>query len=179
MIDPVDVLVVIHAIDETCQLVDPPVISSGVITALASGEDIPAPSKSILSILPPMSRDPEIAAQMRALSEETVRSHKAQCLRIMAQSLHRAENDGHIHIERGEEWVWLSALSTLRAALAGSLENYRHDFFDTPSGKIHGDEAEVPVYVSEQTLTHVFDFVSRWQESLIQAIEAGRGSDIG
>lgn len=74
-------------------------------------------------LLPPMSTDPQEAARLRALTEDTLRSQKSQRLRTVCNQLNDVLVDGTNYLVLDEEstWNWLGALTDMRLALAGEL----------------------------------------------------------
>ena len=61
-------------------------------------------------LLPPMSTDPQEAARLRALTEDTLRSQKSQRLRTVCNQLNDVLVDGTNYLVLDEEstWNWLA-----------------------------------------------------------------------
>ena len=119
-------------------------------------------------LLPPMSADPQEAARLRALTEDTLRSQKSARLRTVCNQLNEVLVDGTNYLVLDEEstWNWLGALIDMRLALAGELGI--HD--DSDLIRIETIAQEKPEGTREQSAAAIYLLVTWWQESLLKSV---------
>lgn len=122
-------------------------------------------------VLPAMSLDPDEAARLRALTEDTLRAEKSQRLRHICHELDSAISDGThcVLLEEEDAWIWLAGFTDIRLALAGELrisstddlERIEELAAEEPHG-LHGNR--------EQSAAAIYLLVTWWQDSLLKAL---------
>jgi len=119
-------------------------------------------------LLPPMSADPQEAARLRALTEDTLRSQKSARLRTVCNQLNEVLVDGTNYLVLDEEstWNWLGALTDMRLALAGELGI--HD--DSDLIRVETIAQEKPEGTREQSAAAIYLLMTWWQESLLKSV---------
>lgn len=112
-------------VGEILAVLDEPSDLTSLVRATTGFEDSrPEPGDPALdNLLPPMSADEPEAAELRALTEDFLRSEKSARLRRLRQDLRGAqwEVGGGVLVSRAAVWDWLAALNDVRLALAGEL----------------------------------------------------------
>lgn len=168
----------LQAICEVRTLLDPPVLPFEITTMLGEGEEetpdsnVHLENASLDRLLPPGSADEATAQTMRDLTDSQLRTQKAERLDRL-YSLLSSQAGPVIVIENGQEWDWLSGTNDVRLAISGKLklgdsdEGSQHDSFEssqvTPKSR---DEKFEEVLVSS-----FYEWLSGWQDSLLQAID--------
>lgn len=168
----------LQAICEVRTLLDPPVLPFEITTMLGEGEEetpgstMHLENASLDRLLPPGSADEATAQTMRDLTDSQLRTQKAERLDRL-YSLLSSQTGPVIVIENGQEWDWLSGTNDVRLAISGKLklgdsdEGSQHDSFEssqvTPKSR---DEKFEEVLVSS-----FYEWLSGWQDSLLQAID--------
>ena len=168
----------LQAICEVSTLLDPPVLPFEITTMLGEGEEetpdsnVHLENASLDRLLPPGSADEATAQTMRDLTDSQLRTQKAERLDRL-YSLLSSQTGPVIVIENGQEWDWLSGTNDVRLAISGKLklgdsdEGSQHDSFEssqvTPKSR---DEKFEEVLVSS-----FYEWLSGWQDSLLQAID--------
>lgn len=134
---------------------------------------------ALARLLPPASEDAELAAELRAMTESTLRGQKAERLARIWRTLHGAGSgaeDIDVRILAGTEGEWLAALTDIRLVLAARLgiedeadvERWRNQTLEEDADQ----ESEVTA-----AMATMYNALTWWQESLLQAVvrRGGRG----
>ncbi len=127
---------------------------------------------ALARLLPPAStEDEELAAEMRRLTESSLRATKVEQLAVVHDAL--AGSSGVVIVRQGQERAWLSALTDLRLVLAARLgietdEDAERVYERAGSARPQtaGDELDA-------ALTSLYAALTWWQESLLEAMSGG------
>lgn len=154
---------------------DPLAVLEREMRPAASPSDDPALSR----LLPDMSEDPEMAEEMRNLTEGSVRSTKVGHLKIVYQTLDGV--DGMFTVKDADVPAWLGALNDLRLVLAARLEIDSSEKADAVTEKAMdlAEQTEPREDLSEEEemnnqLSLMYAMISWWQDSLIDAMRFHR-----
>lgn len=151
-------------------------------------EDAEAPADPALArLFPPASvDDDELAAEMRRLTQGTLRNTKVAQLRALYEAL--AASRGIIMVRRGQESGWLAAMTDLRLVLASRLDistdadaealyervadsggrsREGSDDAAADDGAADDDGAEDEL---QAALANLYAAITWWQESLLEAM---------
>lgn len=197
VIDWQSALVISSLCGQTYTLLDPPMDGTEILHSLMVDENRELPEDPILQrMLPPMSSDPQEAAVLRALTEDSLRREKSDRLEAVywrvVEAVTTEENepqihDGEVRVSQDEVWDWLAALNDVRMLLsqrlginddrdADRVARRAQQFFqeydigdsDPKAGRGAREEDEDCA---------VFALFSWWQDSLLQAVRLGSESD--
>nr|MDK8534355.1 DUF2017 family protein [Gleimia europaea] len=164
---------------ETILILDAPT-QEPLLSALLSEDERDEPDDPTLKILlPSMSSDPGEASNLRALTEDALRTLKTERLQIIGRKLAElaASESRTFTIEREDVWQWLSGLNDLRLVLAGRLEVNSPDdtqyWYERAAALLAHDSAKPRKISAEELVGLVFVLVSWWQDSLLQAVQEG------
>ncbi|MCI1676354.1 MAG: DUF2017 domain-containing protein [Ancrocorticia sp.] len=137
------------------------------------GKRIPM-DEAIARLLPDMSEEPELARELRNITQDSVAMAKAENLATFFESL--GDVDGRVWVANDDAGAWLAAANDIRLVLAARLgvvddvtasEVYRRASEMTGHGG--GDEPR-EVEDTEDLLAVLYSLLSWWQESLLIAI---------
>jgi Domain of unknown function (DUF2017) len=138
-----------------------------------------APSDPALArLLPPMSHDdPELSAELRALTESSVRSGKVSRLQVVWRELSAPDvRPDAVVVPAGKESAWLAALTDVRLVLATRLgisdEADAEAVYDRAQGE--GPAAEDERDEVTDALATMYAALTWWQESLLEAMSRTR-----
>ena len=124
--------------------------------------------RSLTMLLPPMSRDSDDAASLRALTEDSLRTEKSLRLRsIMSDLDHIVRGESTtLTVQREDAWSWLGALNDIRLGLAGELG------LSTQSDAQRIEELALsePTGERSQTVASIYMLITWWQDSLLVAV---------
>lgn len=168
----------LQAICEVRTLLDPPVLPFEITTMLGEGEEetsgrnVHLENASLDRLLPPGSADEATAQTMRDLTDSQLRTQKAERLDRL-YSLLSSQAGPVIVIENGQEWDWLSGTNDVRLAISGKLKLGDSD---------EGAQLDSPEYsqvtpksrdekFEEVLVSSFYEWLSGWQDSLLQAID--------
>lgn len=162
---------------------DPPAPGDGDDAVLAAldfepggAPDAPA-DPALARLLPPMSADdPQLAAELRGLTETTLRARKVEHLQLVWRELRAPSGPGGAVVVRaGQEAAWLAAVNDVRLILAARLGVDDEDGAErvyarahlagTPSREAASREEEVT-----DALATMYTALTWWQESLLEAL---------
>jgi hypothetical protein len=138
-----------------------------------------APSDPALArLLPPMSHDdPALSAELRALTEDSVRTGKVARLEVVWRALAGpAARPDAVVVPAGEEGRWLAALTDVRLVLASRLgiadEADAEAVYERAQGEgqAAGDEQDEVT----DALATMYAALTWWQESLLEAMSRTR-----
>lgn len=144
---------------------------------------------ALARLLPPASEDAELAAELRAMTESTLRGQKAERLARIWRALHEAGSgaeDIDVRVPAGSEGEWLAALTDVRLVLAARLGIEDEADVEGLRSRLPGahpeqspgaaDEADRETEVTAAMAT-MYNALTWWQESLLQAVvrRGGRG----
>ncbi|WP_124053901.1 DUF2017 family protein [Arcanobacterium ihumii] len=130
-------------------------------------------------LLPDMSEDPDLARDLRALTEESVSRVKIDNLTTFFTGISKESENGDIVVVKNEEAVaWMAALNDIRIVLASRL-----GIFDEESGNSVYERAtlfttqretapeDLPeIETPEDMMTVLYTMISWWQDSLVIAV---------
>jgi len=130
---------------------------------------------ALTSLLPPMSQDPPVADELRALTEDFLRSEKSTRLRAVAAALQRVQGDspGRVVIRPEDVWQWLAAFNDIRLALAGELGiRSERDARRITAAAVEGARggATPRTVRREREASAMYLAVTWWQDSLLRAV---------
>ncbi|USR78868.1 DUF2017 family protein [Arcanobacterium pinnipediorum] len=130
-------------------------------------------------LLPDMSEDPELAAELRAITEESVAATKIDHLVSMYETLSSIP-DGIVEVTITNEAApaWLAAMNDIRMVLSMRLKIsddddaariYERAGIFTGTSSRDGSNLP-PIETEEDMLAVLYAMVTWWQESLISAV---------
>jgi hypothetical protein len=144
--------------------------------------DAPA-DPALARLLPPMSHDDaELAGELRALTEDSVRAGKVTRLETVWRELCvPAGPKGAVVVRLGQEGTWLSALTDVRLVLASRLgiegEDDAEDVYERARrpGRLHTSDtqADRDEEVTDALAT-MYAALTWWQESLLESMQRRR-----
>ncbi|WP_127130536.1 DUF2017 family protein [Georgenia sp. SYP-B2076] len=152
-----------------------------------SEDDAPdAPADPALArLLPPMSHDdPRLSAELRALTEHSLRGGKVSRLTLVWRELqHPAGPKDAVVVRAGDEGAWLAALTDVRLVLASRLgiegeadAEAVYARAERPDRLRSGDaDADLEEEVTDALAT-MYAALTWWQESLLEAMRRRRRS---
>ena len=174
--------ILLQAVQEVIRALDAPLAHLelvGALGALEPEEEREQPnSLSLRRLLPPLSENPRVAAQLRALTEDSLRTVKTERLQVMEKELAEPSGpQGQIFVPHSQLWQWLAGINDLRLSIAGALGIHG----DNPGGVSLADvreqfEAQKCDPTEEQRnvfVASVYSALGWWQTSLIGRMEAG------
>lgn len=135
----------------------------------------PEPQNPVIgAILKPLSQDPEVAAELRALTMPGLCQTKRAALLSVAAEIRRAGRQGNlVRVTEANLGQWLSALNDLRVSLAWALNITDDERADqvyrlATAGTVSGQDT---VLEYEQSLAALYTALSWWQESLLSCAQ--------
>lgn len=137
--------------------------------------------EAIARLLPDMSEDPQLASELRSMTQDSVAAAKAENLATFFSSL---DGDGDaVWVANENAPAWLAASNDIRLVLAARLqivdESSSERMYERASRLTGADGAEGGHGVEDQDdlLAVLFAMLTWWQESLVHAvgIKARRG----
>ena len=140
-----------------------------------SGDDRHVPmDEAILHLLPDMSEDPELARELRNITQDSVSRQKVENLATLYASLD-GDSDT-VWITNEDAPAWLAAINDIRIVLAARLNivddassEQAYDRAAEMTG--NGSERDLhPVETSDDLLTVLYSMLTWWQESLLLAV---------
>ncbi|MGO3795536.1 MAG: DUF2017 family protein [Pauljensenia sp.] len=157
-------------VGEILAVLDEPSDLTSLVRAMTGFEDSrPEPGDPALdNLLPPMSADEPEAAQLRALTEDFLRSEKSARLRRLRQDLRgaRREVGGDVLVPRAAVWDWLAALNDVRLALAGELGIEVEEDADRVREQARSAGTDPRLAL----VSGLYVAVTWWQDSLLRAM---------
>ncbi|MBD8063666.1 DUF2017 domain-containing protein [Oceanitalea stevensii] len=127
---------------------------------------------ALARLLPPASTDDdELAAEMRRLTEHSLRATKTEQLRVVHDAL--AASTGLVVVRAGQERAWLSALTDLRLVLASRLGIETDADAERVYERAGAGEPQTPEDELDAALTSLYAALTWWQESLLEAMSGG------
>ncbi|MDP9805716.1 putative membrane protein YccC [Trueperella bonasi] len=130
-------------------------------------------------LLPDMSEDPDEAASLRDLTENSIAAAKIENLVTFYQDLEDVPDDQDEITLRGDQAsAWLAALNDIRLVLAARLEIdddesasdvYRRAGMFTTSGSRDTDNLP-EIQTSDDVLVVLYSMTTWWQDSLVSAV---------
>jgi hypothetical protein len=160
-----------------------PVSDEALLAALdfePSRDEAPdAPSDPALArLLPPMSHDdPGLSAELRALTEDSVRAGKVSRLEVVWRELAAPEvRADAVVVPEGKEAAWLAALTDVRLVLATRLGISDDADAEAVYERAQGEGPEPEDERDEVTdaLATMYAALTWWQESLLEAMSRTR-----
>ncbi|WP_413450914.1 DUF2017 domain-containing protein [Georgenia phoenicis] len=170
---------------DACELLGLPLGDDDAATAAPSSEDEilaaldwdPAAGQTprdpaLARLLPPTSTDDdELAAEMRRLTESTLREAKAGHLRVVHDALEAST--GVVIVRAGEERAWLSGLTDLRLVLAARLGIDTEEDAERVYERAGTGTPQTAADELDAALTSLYAALTWWQESLLVAMSGG------
>lgn len=132
----------------------------------------PAPANPyIAAILRPMSKDPEEAAELRALTTPDLAAKKAGSMRVVSASLEwAAQQHGPVVVKPESLKVWVTAINDARLALGWSL-GIEDDTRAEEVELMSESDPEAGIYTAyEITIASIYNALSWWLETLMYAV---------
>ncbi|WP_454086234.1 DUF2017 domain-containing protein [Georgenia sp. Marseille-Q6866] len=127
---------------------------------------------ALARLLPPASTDDdELAAEMRRLTEGSLRATKTEQLRVVHDAL--VASTGLVVVRAGQERAWLSALTDLRLVLASRLGIETDEDAERVYERAGAGEPQTPADELDAALTSLYAALTWWQESLLEAMSGG------
>lgn len=137
-----------------------------------------APSDPALArLLPPMSHDdPALSAELRALTEGSLRAGKVSRLEAVWRELAEpAVRPDAVVVHAGQEGRWLAALTDVRLVLASRLGISDEADAEAVYDRAHGEgAAEDERDEVTDALATMYAALTWWQESLLEAMSRTR-----
>lgn len=138
-----------------------------------------APSDPALArLLPPMSHDdPALSAELRALTESSLRAGKVSRLEVVWRELAEpAVRPDAVVVHAGQEGRWLAALTDVRLVLASRLGISDEADAEAVYDRAHGEGPAAEDEPDEVTdaLATMYAALTWWQESLLEAMSRTR-----
>ena len=129
----------------------------------------PPRDPALARLLPPASTDDdELAAEMRRLTEGSLRATKVEHLSVVHRGLQA--DSGLVIVRHGEERAWLSALTDLRLVLASRLGIETDDDAEDVYERAGRGEPQTSADELDAALTSLYAALTWWQESLLEAM---------
>lgn len=127
---------------------------------------------ALARLLPPASTDDdELAAEMRRLTEGSLRATKAEQLRVVHDALQASS--GVVIVRAGQERAWLSALTDLRLVLAARLGIETDEDAERVYERAGTGRPQTAADELDAALTSLYAALTWWQESLLEAMSGG------
>lgn len=182
-LEPAELRIVARIVADTCELLGTPIEGTegtpahhsssedAVLAALdwhpAAGETPRDPA--LARLLPPASHDDEeLAAELRRLTESSLRATKVDQLRVVHRALETSS--GIVVVREGEERAWLAALTDLRLVLAARLGIETDEDAERVYDRAGSGRPQTAVDELDAALTSLYAVLTWWQESLLEAM---------
>ncbi len=177
VLEEADNLLLQRLVREILVVLDEPGDLTSFMQAVTGFESVRAAphDPALTSLLPPMSRDSPVADELRALTEDFLRSEKSTRLRAVAAALRTVQghSPGQIFIRSEDVWEWLAAFNDIRLALAGELGIHsERDAQRVTEMAVKGESsgASAPMERHGRGVSAMYLAVTWWQESLLRAV---------
>jgi len=132
----------------------------------------PPRDPALARLLPPASReDEQLAAELRRLTESSLRATKVDHLRVVHAALRTSS--GVVVVRAGQERAWLSALTDLRLVLAARLGIETDEDAERVYDRAGTEAPTTPRDELDAALTSLYAALTWWQESLLEAMSGG------
>ena len=153
----------------------PPADDAAALAALAwqPADSSPPRDPALARLLPPASEDEELAAELRTLTEGSLRATKAEQLAVVHRGLTAPSR--FVIVREGTERSWLAALTDVRLVLATRLgiendEDAERIYARAGGEESQGEEPQSEEAELESALTSLYAALTWWQESLLEAM---------
>lgn len=171
-----------RVVADTCELLGTHVDDDGPAAPDATGDDAvlaalawdvadgaPPRDPALARLLPPASTDDEeLAAEVRRLTEGSLRATKVDHLRVVHRTL--TTSSGVVIVRDGQERAWLSAITDVRLVLAARLGIDTDDDAERVYQRAGQDEPRTSADELDAALTSLYAALTWWQESLLEAM---------
>jgi len=154
---------------------DQPPADDAALAALAwqPADSSPPRDPALARLLPPASEDEELAAELRTLTEGSLRATKAEQLAVVHRGLTAPSR--FVIVREGTERSWLAALTDVRLVLATRLgiendEDAERIYARAGGEESQGEEPQSEEAELESALTSLYAALTWWQESLLEAM---------
>ncbi|HLV05327.1 DUF2017 domain-containing protein [uncultured Georgenia sp.] len=184
-LEPAELRIVARVVADTCELLGTPVedaagagaaadrpsVEEAVLAALSwdpAGGRTPR-DPALARLLPPASHDDEeLAAELRRLTESSLRATKIDQLRVVHRALEASS--GLVVVREGEERAWLAALTDVRLVLASRLGIETDEDAERVYERAGSARPQTAVDELDAALTSLYAVLTWWQESLLEAM---------
>lgn len=131
-------------------------------------DPVPPRDPALARLLPAASHDDEeLAAELRRLTEQSIRDHKIARLLLVRRCLRR---DGIARVAASDVDAWLGALTDIRLVLAARLGVETDEDADRVYQRVHASATDSTGAPAEDlVLAGVYTALTWWQESLLDA----------
>lgn len=136
--------------------------------AVAAHHALAPMDNALLRLLPDMAEDPQLAGELRDMTEESISQQKVENLRFFVNSL-RQES---VWVGNEDVGKWAAAANDIRIVLASRLEIHDED-----SARAVDDDAWAilqgeggGVQNSQDLMKVLYIMLAWWQDSLVQAV---------
>ena len=148
----------------------PPADDDAALAALAwqPADSSPPRDPALARLLPPASEDEELAAELRTLTEGSLRATKAEQLAVVHRGLTAPSR--FVIVREGTERSWLAALTDVRLVLATRLGIESDEDAERIYARAGGEEPQSEEDELESALTSLYAALTWWQESLLEAM---------
>ena len=185
-LEPTELRILARVVADTAELLGSPISGEDdaaggtptseeeVLAALAwdpAVEETPR-DPALARLLPPASLDDdELAAELRRLTESSLRATKVDHLRVVHRALEASS--GVVIVREGEERAWLSALTDLRLVLATRLGIETDEDAERIYERAGAGRPQTAADELDAALTSLYAALTWWQESLLEAMSGG------
>lgn len=182
-LEPTELRILARVVADTAELLGSPISGEDeaaggaptseeeVLAALAwdpAVEETPR-DPALARLLPPASLDDdELAAELRRLTESSLRATKVDHLRVVHRALEASS--GVVIVREGEERAWLSALTDLRLVLATRLGIETDEDAERIYERAGAGRPQTAADELDAALTSLYAALTWWQESLLDAM---------
>lgn len=189
-----------RAISDVFMLIDSSQLDLAVLSSVTELYDEPAfppENEALRIILPDMSTDALDAQKLRALTEEGLRTEKADRLEWMAEHLVAVHDDAPLFIDDDDAWTWLSGLNDVRLALAATLHltvgqrmeqatsagrtlsKSQRELMDRIAQNTSRPASKSPLGREDVIVRALYELLTTWQNSLLASMEARQLGALG
>ena len=149
---------------------EPAADDDAALAALAwePGPSEPPQDPALARLLPPASDDEELAAELRSLTEGSLRATKVDQLAVIHDVL--TAQSRFVVVREGTERSWLAGLTDVRLVLASRLGIENDEDAERIYARAGGEEPQTEADEFESALTSLYAALTWWQESLLEAM---------
>ncbi|MDY5153314.1 protein of unknown function [Actinobaculum suis] len=134
--------------------------------------DLPLPplDNALIRLLPDMAEDPDMAYELRAITEESIRTAKVENLRFFTHSLQQEA----VWVGNEDVRTWAGAANDIRLVLAARLGIHSEEtaYQITEKGWRIIQDTNHQIENSDDLMCVLYVLLSWWQDSLIRAVQA-------
>lgn len=181
-LEPAERRIIARVVADTGELLGSPLGQSGpdgepgadddaaALAALAwePGASQPPQDPALARLLPPASDNEELAAELRTLTEGSLRATKVEQLAVIHDVL--TAQSRFVVVREGTERSWLAGLTDVRLVLASRLGIENDEDAERIYARAGGEEPQTEADEFESALTSLYAALTWWQESLLEAM---------